>query len=298
MSVSYDIKKTIMDSQYRNVCCRRAMLNGVLASKASLGEGKRVYITLEKEEQVSFLSGLVHEFYGKELISEISSRGGRGKKVYFESKSANAYVAGLDDAKSLYNEKCQGCTASFLRGVFFATGRFSDPAKQFCLEFSLGNRILRLSEVFNELGLEMKNVARRAENILYTKNSSVIEDFFATADLNDTAYEIMNIKIRNEFLNNANRIRNFDTVNISKAVDAAAPLLMIIQELESHKLLGMLPEELADTAKMRLEYPDLSLSQLARLSVPPISKSGITHRMSKIMKLGRELLVKYNLVEN
>ena len=297
MSVSYEIKKTIMDSQHKSVCCRRALLNGILASKGIAGDDKKVFVNLEKEEQVSFLSLLVKEFYGKEPVPQKSANGGRGKKVFFESKSAHAYVGAADESENLYNEKCQGCAAAFLRGVFFATGRFSDPTKQFCLEFSLGNRINNFLRVFSALGLEMKSATRRTENILYSKNSGVIEDFFAIADLNDMAYTVMNIKIRNEFLNNANRIRNFDTVNISKAVDAAAPQITIIEELNRHKLLGMLPEELADTAKLRLTYPDLSLSQLARLSVPPISKSGITHRMSKIMTLGRELLIKHKLVD-
>ncbi len=295
MSVSYGIKATIMDLQYKNACCRRALLQGVLASKAFVGEDKNVYINLEKDEQVSFLENLIKEFYGKEIILSPSKKGGRGKRFFFDSKSARNFILSLDGADTLFVEKCQSCTASFLRGMFFACGRFSDPQKQFCLEFSLGNRVSLFAMLFESLGLEMKSVTRRAENILYSKNSSIIEDFFATAELNETAYTIMNIKIRNEFLNDANRRRNFDTVNITKSVDAAGPQLSLIIKLEKHKLLEMLPEELANTAKLRLAYPDFSLSQLARLSVPPISKSGLTHRMAKIMKLGKELLMKYNL---
>ena len=96
-------------------------------------------------------------------------------------------------------------------------------------------------------------------------------------------------------MNNANRLRNFDTVNILKAVDAAAPQLAVIKELEELELLPLLPDELEDTAKLRLKYPDLSLTQLARISGPPLSKSGITHRMAKIIKLGKELIAKHKL---
>ena len=155
--------------------------------------------------------------------------------------------------------------------------------------------VLFVNELFLNFGFEMKQTLRRAENLLYTKNSCVIEDFFAASDLNDTTYEIINIKIRNDFLNNANRLRNFDTVNILKAVEAAAPQLSVIKELERYDLLSLLPDELADTARLRLKYPDLSLTQLARISVPPLSKSGMTHRMSKIIKLGKELLTKHKL---
>ncbi len=295
MSVSYEVKKTIIDNQYKNACCRRALLNGVLAAKAYLGKDNNIYVSLDKQEQVSFVASLIKEFYGKEITVAVAQKGGRGKKIFFDSKSAKKYILLLDASNTLFLNKCQACTSSFLRGVFLACGRFSDPEKQFCLEFSLGNRASLFLNAFKDLGFEMKNVMRLTENILYTKNSIVIEDFFATAELNETAYMIMNIKIRNEFLNEANRIRNFDTVNISKTVDAATPQLAVIEKLNEHKLLEMLPEELIGTAKLRLAYPDFSLSQLARLSVPPITKSGITHRMSKIVKLGKEILAKYNL---
>ena len=66
-------------------------------------------------------------------------------------------------------------------------------------------------------------------------------------------------------------------------------------KLVENNLFNFLPDELQETAKMRLKHPDMSLNQLSIHSVPPISKSGITHRMSKIMKLGKELLTKYNL---
>lgn len=295
MSVSYEVKKMIMESQYKNQCCRRALLQGILTSKAVIEEERLICITLEKEEQVSFYGNLVREFYNKELQAIKMQNGGRGKRVAFESKAARGFLTSLDENTRLYNEKCQFCTAAFLRGVFFSSGRYTDPSKQFCLEFSLGNRSSIISNCFSELGFEMKYTTRRTENIIYTKNSCVIEDFFAASDLNDATYEIINIKIRNEFLNNANRLRNFDTVNILKAVDAAAPQLAVIKELEELELLPLLPDELEDTAKLRLKYPDLSLTQLARISVPPLSKSGITHRMSKIIKLGKELIAKHKL---
>ena len=107
--------------------------------------------------------------------------------------------------------------------------------------------------------------------------------------------DVTDIKIANEFMNNANRLRNFDTVNISKAVDAASPQYALIKKLVENDLFNLLPEELQETAKMRLKNPDMSLNQLAIHSIPPISKSGITHRMSKIMKIGKELLTKYNV---
>ena len=38
MSFSYDIKTEIMQALYKGTCCRRALLNGILASKAIVTE--------------------------------------------------------------------------------------------------------------------------------------------------------------------------------------------------------------------------------------------------------------------
>ena len=61
-----------------------------------------------------------------------------------------------------------------------------------------------------------------------------------------------------------------------------------ILQLEESNLLSSLPDELERTARLRLLYPDLSLTQLAAVSVPPISKSGLSHRLKRIMDFCEE----------
>lgn len=297
MSFSYEIKRTIMTTQYKSSCCRRALYQGVLASKGYTDENdtNTVYVNLENLEMIDFVGGLIKEFFNKEVSASSLPSGGRCKRLSFSGKSQAAFLASLHESKSLYQRKCPYCDPAFLKGVFLSCGRVTDPKKQFCLEFSLGNRVELFNDLLSSLGFEFKNTTRKNERLLYTKNSAVIEDFFAAAELNDVTYTFMNVKIENEFMNNANRLRNFDTVNISKAVDAANPQFVLIKKLIDNNLLGFLPEELQETAKMRFNNPDMSMNQLAIHSVPTISKSGITHRMSKIMKLGGELLSKYNL---
>ena len=277
MSFSYEVQETIMKAQYKTSCCRRALFQGIITSKGYADDLGNVFINLENKDMTDFTGALIKEFFGKDITVSSPPSGGRCKRLSFSGKAQSAFLRSLESDRNFYQQKCMGCTSAFLKGIFFACGRVSDPKKQFCLEFSLGDRVDMFEEMLSELGFELKCVNRKTERILYTKNSAVIEDFFATADLNDVAYTFMNIKIANEFMNNANRLRNFDTVNIS------------------NNLFNLLPEELQETAKMRLKNPDMSLNQLSIHSVPPISKSGITHRMAKIMKLGKELLTKYNL---
>ncbi len=292
MSFSNDLKQSIKNYQYKNACCRKAFLQGVLATKAVINDSKLIVFNIDALDSAKFICAFIKELYAAE--GEISSppRGGRCKQVSFFSRAGSKFINGIEDTNKFYSEKCSFCKAAFFRGMYFASGRTSDPNKQFCLEFSLGNRIYQFYDFMNSEGFEMKISNRGQENILYSKNSTVIEDFFAAAELHDAAFTVMNVKIANELKNDANRIRNFDTVNISKAVEAASEQYGIIKKLYDNKLLSGLPEELYATARLRLENPDMSLSQLAIHSVPPVSKSGITHRMKKIMKLGEELLQK------
>lgn len=139
-------------------------------------------------------------------------------------------------------------------------------------------------------GIELKKTIRRGIAVLYLKKSEVIEDFFAKIGLNNAAFAFMNAKIKGEFRNNANRIANCETNNIGKAVSASHRQISVIDELDRANLLSSLPDELEKTAKLRIRYRDLSLSQLAAISVPPISKSGLSHRLNKIMELAPHLM--------
>ena len=80
------------------------------------------------------------------------------------------------------------------------------------------------------------------------------------------------------------------TSNYDKMAAVSKRQIGIISRLEEHQLLSSLPEELAETARLKLRYPDLPLSALAAQMTPAISKSGLSHRLKKIEELGAKLL--------
>ena len=45
-----------------------------------------------------------------------------------------------------------------------------------------------------------------------------------------------------------------------------------------------LPEELREVARLRLENPDMSLRELGETMDPPLSRSGINHRLRRIVE--------------
>ena len=60
---------------------------------------------------------------------------------------------------------------------------------------------------------------------------------------------------------------------------AVENLCATLRRLEEENLLSSLPDELSAAARLRLEYPEASLAHLAAMSVPPITKSGMNHRL-------------------
>ena len=108
--------------------------------------------------------------------------------------------------------------------------------------------------------------------------------------MNQTAFDIMNAKIKGELRNTANRIANCETNNIDRAVSASISQITLIEELVERGLISLLPEELERTARFRMENRDMSLSQMAGAITPPISKSGLSHRLKKITEMAENIL--------
>ena len=52
-----------------------------------------------------------------------------------------------------------------------------------------------------------------------------------------------------------------------------------------------LPEKLRQTALLRLQYPEMSLSQLAEKCDPPVTKSCMNHRMRKLLEEAKKLMM-------
>ena len=294
MSFLSDVKSQIIAQPYKNVCCRRAILYGFAVAKGR-AKDQSIQISLENAECIEFLSSLVFEFYGKVPDIHSNPSGGRCKIVSFKSPSLEKHLNSLDnDVASPFIPKCKGCSSAFLAGAFLACGRATNPQKQYRIEFSPIKNIEKLQSVLLENGLDFSITHRRGEDILYTSNSVTAEDFFAEIGLNSTAFMLMNSKIEGQFKNEANRITNCETHNIMKTVSASHRWVNAIEALEAANLLSNLPEELEDTARMRLKYKDYSLSRLALEFTPPISKPGLSHRLNKIVELADALLNKKN----
>ena len=285
MSFSTETKSSLISQPYKNACCRRALLNGILFSKGFVRDGS-VCVLLENGEVIEYFLTLVKEFFGKEVTVSSLESGGRGKLLNFSSPACEKYISSLTDAESANaSGKCQACTSAFFCGVFLACGRVVNPQKRYRLEFAPIARHDALCELLVGVAGSFSLATQKGKSVLYSSNSTVAEDFFATIGMNTTAFAFMNSKIEKDIKNSAQRVANCEMNNILKTVDAAAKYVHAIESLERANLLSTLPEELEKTARMRLLYRDYSLARLAAEFTPPISKPGLSHRLNKILEI-------------
>ena len=187
--------------------------------------------------------------------------------------------------------KCAKCKEYFLRGIFLVNGNVSDPDKSYRLEMSF-DKLEKAEEIFElltSLGLTPLKTTRNGKYLLYYRKSELIEDFFANIGATSLAFDIMNSKINKELINNANRVTNCDSANINKSLKASNRYNTVILELIHTKKIDLLPEHLKEMALKRIEFKELSFSDLGNKFSPSISKSGVYHRLEKILDFYEEI---------
>jgi DNA-binding protein WhiA len=187
--------------------------------------------------------------------------------------------------------KCSSCEGCFLRAVFLMCGSVNDPEKSYRLElvFDEKSKGDEITELLCELGFIPKTSIRNGKYIIYFRDSEQIENFLTLIGAVNATFAVMNSKIYKEFVNNANRAANCDTANINKSLKANEKYISAIQWLIDTGSFDALSEQLKETANKRLEFKELNFEQLGKRFEPPISKSGMYHRLEKILEIYNEI---------
>lgn len=181
--------------------------------------------------------------------------------------------------------------AAFLRGAFLAGGSVTDPHKGYHLElvtdhFSVSREI---NALFLDMSFEPRCVTRGGNYIIYFKQSDLIEDLLTTMGAPVSAMSVMNAKIEKDMTNLVNRKVNCDTANVFKTVEASAQQLADIKRLRESGTLATLSDKLREAAALREENPELTIEELGALCDPPVTKSGLNHRLRKLSELASSL---------
>ena len=183
------------------------------------------------------------------------------------------------------------CKVSFLRGAFLAGGSVTDPAKGYHMELTTTHSSVA-RETYLLMGEVMdfypKTAARGGGQVLYIKQNEQICDYLTYLGAPMAAMGVMEARLEKELNNKVNRRCNCDDANISKVVEAAQEQITAIRTLREHGLLEKLPAKLKEAAIAREEHPESSLSELAAMMEPPITKPAMNNRMKKLIQTAKE----------
>lgn len=182
---------------------------------------------------------------------------------------------------------------SYLRGAFLAGGSVNNPeANHYHLEIysNYEDHNNDICQIMNHYGLNAKTVTRRNGYITYIKEAEKISDFLALIGASSAVLKFEDVRIVRDMRNSVNRLVNMENANMNKTIDAAHKQIESIQKIEDHLGLDHLPEKLRAMAIFRRDNPDMNLKELGeKIPGGPISKSGVNHRLRKLIKIAEEL---------
>ena len=295
MSFSSDVKSELAKTENLLPCCLHAQVYGLVLfahfSKYNLS------ITTENTDVFDLYSSYINDYCGvntylsdgsnKKLTSYVKSD--EEKSKVFEKFGHDLKETTLRINRANISDEC--CSASFLRGVFLACGTVTDPERGYHLEFvvpykRLCNDFICLLE---ELNFNPKYINRKGNHIIYFKDSESIEDILAFIGAQNASLYLMGVKIEKDVKNQINRKMNFELSNIDKTIDAATVQLDAIMFIDKKIGIDALPDNLREIARLRVDNPESSLRDLGNMMSEPLSRSGVNHRLARIVSYAEKL---------
>ncbi len=181
----------------------------------------------------------------------------------------------------------------YVRTFFVCSGSVNNPHKnkQYHLEI-VGQNETYLEEIKNLLTqyeIEMKMSKRKNNYPLYINKSEEIADFLKFIGSRKMLFEFEDVRIMRDFRSASNRMNNAEIANEAKQMAASLKQIKAIDKLKEHKAYDKLSEKAKQVAKLRLENPDSTLSELSEITEGDISKSNLSHHLRNIVKKAEEL---------
>ena len=189
----------------------------------------------------------------------------------------------------ILEEDC--CKVSFLRGAFLAGGSVTAPEKGYHLELTTSHASVAREAyalIQEVLSFYPKQATRAGAKVLYFKQSEQISDCLTYLGAPISAMGIMEARLEKELNNEVNRRCNCDEANTSKVVEAAQEQISAIRTLKQRGLYEQLPGKLKEAADARENNPESSLTELAQMMQPPITKPAMNHRLKKLLQMAQE----------
>ena len=299
VSFSASVKAEICKANIQRSCCALAECFGILLFCNSFS-GNMIRIITESREFGQLIPKLFRKAFSLQFDIQ-PEEDSSGKLVFQITDPAkieiimDAYGFSQKDTLALHvnlpivEDEC--CAAAFLRGAYLAGGSVTDPEKGYHMELTTTHSYVSRETyalIQDAMDFYPKSAKRGGGHVLYLKQSDMISDFLTYLGAPVAAMRIMETRLEKEINNKVNRRCNCDEANTSKVVEAAQEQLAAIRILQETGRLEHLPNKLQQAAIAREKNPAASLTELAEMMEPPITKPAMNHRLKKLVQASKE----------
>jgi DNA-binding protein WhiA len=310
MSFSSDVRGEIARSACEKKCCALAEMAGMALSCGALsfrGAG-RYALTIGSESAAVarryFLMAKEHLGVTGELRAVKTDRlGGKARYLLsFLDEDTPVLISALKLSdksapigirrtphRDLTRRGC--CRLALIRGAYMAGGSVNNPRQAYHMDIAVSDEemalfILKLLEGF---ALPARISERKRQYVVYLKDSEHIAKLLTLLGAHKALLAFENVRILKGVRNEVNRQVNCDSNNLEKTIEAAARQISMIEWIDRKLGLAQLPPAIEAVARLRLQFPDASLSELGGMLDPPLGKSGVSARMRRLEALAEEL---------
>ena len=221
--------------------------------------------------------------FGLEPLLDSSSSDSFGRARYAVRVEGDRVIKAAEELEAERERAFRGPSSAgvgYLRGAFQGAGSVTSPGYRHGhhLEFvhaqeKFVRRVAALSRS------SLKVTRRRDRWVGYSKSADGVTTLLAQMGLNEAVLEYEARAVVGEAKANANRVTNFDAANAVRTALAATRQQEVLANLNPEELSPALREML----ELRLEHPDASLVELARLG--SLTKSAANHRLRRLVAL-------------
>ncbi|KRE48147.1 DNA-binding protein WhiA [Paenibacillus sp. Soil522] len=273
-SVSVSSRKVVLDISTENAAIARriySLLKKYFEVHVELLVRKKMRLKKNNVYIVRIPAGV------QEILSEL--------KIVSEGFMFNL---GID--KDIVRKPC--CKRSYLRGAFLAGGSVNNPeGSSYHLEiYSMYQEHCEaLVDLANKFDLNARCIERKKGFIFYIKEGEKIIELLNIIGAHQALFKFEDVRIMRDMRNSVNRIVNCETANLNKTIGAAVRQIENIKLLQREVGLDSLPDKLKEVAEIRLQHPDMNLTEVGEMLGGKVSKSGVNHRLRKIDELAEKI---------
>lgn len=285
MSFSSQIKSKLCKTQINCPGCRGAELAGMLKFTCASG-AQEIKFSTESEAVVERLCSNIEEITGIKLVF---SDNARTYSLFTDNVNDVDNINGYLKSGDIIPFAC--CRAAFVRGAFLGGGSISNPEKSYHLEFGTkdSDEAQFLCSILINEGFNARITHRKSKEIVYIKECEQIADILGFIGADMGALDMFTIQVEKQMRNDINRRVNCENANMDKSAKASSKHMQAIKLVRKSGKWEKLPDVLREIGDLREENPDVSLKELGEMANPPIGKSGVNHRLNRIIEIAAGL---------